>query len=143
MQQQLREVEIALDIRSFEFGTFFADVTHGAFQLYGLRWIGANEDPDIFEYAFHSAKFPPNGANRGHYSNPKVDALIDQARREVDQNTRKKLYDEVQEILARDVPYINLWYFDNVLVHTRRVRKATLNPSGNYDFLKTAEMSSE
>ena len=84
MQQQLREVGIALDIRSFEFATFFADVTHGAFQLYGLRWIGGNEDPDIFEYAFHSAKFPPNGANRGYYSNPKIDALIDQARREVD-----------------------------------------------------------
>ena len=40
-----------------------------------------------------------------------------------------------------DVPYINLWYFDNVLVHTRRVRNVTLNPSGNYDFLKTAEIS--
>jgi peptide/nickel transport system substrate-binding protein len=142
-QQQLREVGIALDIRTFEFATFFADVTSGAFQLYSLRWIGGNEDPDIFEYAFHSNRFPPKGANRGFYSNPRVDSLIDQARREIDQNTRKKLYDEVQEILARDVPYINLWYFDNVLVHTRRMHKATLNPSGNYDFLKTAEMGSE
>lgn len=142
-QQQLREVGIALDIRTFEFATFFADVTSGAFQLYSLRWIGGNEDPDIFEYAFHSNRFPPKGANRGFYSNPRVDSLIEQARREVDQNTRKKLYDEVQEILARDVPYINLWYFDNVLVHARRVHNATLNPSGNYDFLKTAEISSE
>ena len=140
-QQQLRDVGIALDIRTFEFATFFADVTSGAFQLYSLRWIGGNEDPDIFEYAFDSYRFPPKGANRGYYSNPRVDGLIDQARREIDQNTRKKLYDEVQEILARDVPYINLWYFDNVLVHTRRVHNATLNPSGNYDFLKTAEIS--
>jgi peptide/nickel transport system substrate-binding protein len=142
-QQQLREVGIALDIRTFEFATFFADVTSGAFQLYSLRWIGGNEDPDIFEYAFHSNRFPPKGANRGFYSNPRVDSLIDQARREIDQQSRKKLYDEVQEILARDVPYINLWYFDNVLVHTRRVHNATLNPSGNYDFLKTAEIDSE
>jgi peptide/nickel transport system substrate-binding protein len=49
----------------------------------------------------------------------------------------------VQEILAQDVPSINLWYFDNVLVHTRRIRNITLNPSGNYDFLKTAEISSQ
>src|SRR5262249_43160874 len=82
MQQQLREVGIALDIRSFEFATFFSDVQHGSFQMYGLRWIGGNEDPDIFEYAFHSSKFPPNGANRGFYSNPRVDSLIDRARRE-------------------------------------------------------------
>ncbi len=140
IQQQLREVGIALDIRTFEFATFFSDVTHGAFQLYGLRWIGANEDPDIFEYAFHSAKFPPNGANRSYYSNPHLDALIDQARRETDQNVRKRLYAEVQEILANDLPYINLWYLDNVLIHSKRVSGITLNPSGNYDFLKTAEL---
>jgi ABC-type transport system substrate-binding protein len=141
MQQQLREVGIALDIRSFEPATFFSDVTHGAFQLYSLRWIGGNEDPDIFEYVFHSAKFPPNGANRGYYSNLKVDALIDRARREVDPAVRKPLYAEVQRILAEDLPYIDLWYLDNVLVHTRRVRNIKMNPAGNYDFLRTAELA--
>jgi peptide/nickel transport system substrate-binding protein len=143
LQQQLRDVGIALDIRTFEFATFFADVTSGAFQFYSLRWIGGNEDPDIFEYAFHSNRFPPKGANRGFYSNPRVDSLIDQARRQTDQTARKRLYAEVQEVLAQDVPYIDLWYFDNVLVHTRRVRNVTLNPSGNYDFLKTAEISTQ
>ncbi len=141
MQQQLREVGIALDIRSFEFATFFSDVTHGAFQLYGLRWIGGNEDPDIFEHVFHSSQFPPNGANRGYYLNSEVDSLIDQARREVDPRLRKPLYDQVQRILARDLPYINLWYLDNVLVHTRRVRNIQLNPAGNYDFLRTADLA--
>jgi len=143
LQQQLRAVGIALDIRTFEFATFFADVTSGAFQVYSLRWIGGNEDPDIFEYSFHSNRFPPNGANRGFYSNPRIDSLIDEARRQTDQNIRKRLYAEVQEVLAQDVPYIDLWYFDNVLVHTRRVRNLTLNPSGNYGFLKTAEISSQ
>jgi peptide/nickel transport system substrate-binding protein len=140
MQQQLREVGIALDIRSFESATFFSDVVHGAFQMYGLRWIGGNEDPDIFEYAFHSSKFPPNGANRNFYSNPKLDALVDRARREVDPKMRKDLYAEVQRILANDVPYIDLWYLDNVMVHTRRVTNLRLNPAGNYDFLRTAEL---
>jgi len=140
LQQELRQVGIALDIRSFEFATFFSDVTHGAFQMYSLRWIGGNEDPDIFEYAFDSAKFPPNGANRGFYSNPSVDVLIDQARGSVDPAVRKPLYAEVQRVLAEDLPYINLWYFDNVMVHTRRVRNLKMNPAGNYDFLRTAEL---
>jgi len=139
-QQQLREVGIVLDIRTYEFATFFSDVTHGEFQLYSLRWIGGNEDPDIFEYVFHSEKFAPNGANRSYYSNPRVDALIDQARSELDQNTRKQLYAEIQRILAEELPYIDLWYQDNVLVHSKRVQGLTLNPSGNYDFLKTAEL---
>jgi peptide/nickel transport system substrate-binding protein len=140
LQQQLRQVGIALDIHTFEFATFFSDVTHGLFQLYSLRWIGGNEDPDIFEYVFHSAKFPPNGANRGHFADPRVDALIDQARQELDQNTRRQLYAEIQRTLADELPYINLWYFDNVLVHSRRVRNLALNSSGNYDFLRTAEL---
>lgn len=140
IQQQLREVGIVLDIRSFEFATFFNDVTHGAFQMYGLRWIGGNEDPDIFEYSCHSAKFPPNGANRVFYSNPRVDSLIDQARREVDPKVRKPLYAEVQRILADELPYIDLWYLDNVLVHNRRVTNLKLNPAGNFDFLRTAEL---
>ena len=141
LQQQLRAVGIALDIRTFEFATFFADVTSGAYQLYSLRWIGGNEDPDIFEYAFHSSKFAPHGANRSYYANPRLDALIDQARSELDQNTRKQMYFEVQHILAEDLPYVDLWYLDNVVVHSKRVRSLSLNFSGNYDFLKTAELA--
>jgi peptide/nickel transport system substrate-binding protein len=142
LQQQLRSVGIALDIRTFESATLMADVASGAYQMYSLRWIGGNEDPDIFEYCFHSAKFPPHGANRSFYVNPRMDLLIDRGRAETDQDVRKQVYAEVQVLLAADLPYINLWFLDNVLVHTRRVRNVTLNPSGNYDFLKTAEMSS-
>jgi peptide/nickel transport system substrate-binding protein len=109
--------------------------------LYSLRWIGGNEDPDIFEYAFDSAKFPPQGANRGYFSNARVDALIAQGRAELDPDTRKAAYAQIQRILAEQLPSINLWYLDNVLVHTRRVANLSLNPSGNYDFLKTAELS--
>ena len=140
LQQQLHEVGIALDIRTFEFATFFSDVTRGAYQLHSLRWVGGNEDPDIFEYVFHSAKFSPHGANRTYYANPRVDLLIEQARGELDQIARKEIYAEIQQILAEDLPYINLWYIENVMVYNKRVRNVTLNPPGNYDFLKTAEL---
>ena len=140
LQQQLRDVGIALDIRTFEFATFLSDVTRGAYQVHSLRWIGGNEDPDIFENVFHSSRLAPLGANRTFYRNPRIDALIDQARKDPDQNTRKQLYAEIQRILADDLPYVNLWYLDNVLVHSKRVRNLTLNPSGNYDFLKTADL---
>ncbi len=141
LQQQLREVGIALDIRSYEFATFYSDVVRGAFQLYSLRWIGGNEDPDIFEHVFHSTSFPPKRANRGHYRNPRVDELIDQGRREVDPEKRKAMYAELQRIIADDLPYIHLWYLDNVVVHTPRVRGVHVSPSGNYEFLRTAELA--
>jgi peptide/nickel transport system substrate-binding protein len=140
LQQQLREVGIALDIRSFEFATLYADINRGSFQLYPLRWIGGNEDPDIFYYAFHSSSFPPKHANRGHYVNSEVDRLIDAGRNTVDQEKRKQIYAQVQQILARDLPYINLWYLDNVVVHSRRVRNIRVSPPGNYDFVTRAEL---
>jgi len=141
LQQQLRAVGIALDIRTFEFATFFSDVTKGAFQIYSLRWIGGNEDPDIFEHVFYSENTPPRGANRSYYANPQVDQLIDRARRELDEGKRRRDYGEIQNLVAEDLPYINLWYLDNVLVHSRRLTNLELNPSGNYDFLRTAEVA--
>jgi len=141
LQQQLRQAGIALDIRSFEFATFYSDVLKGEFQLYSLRWVGySNQDPDIFEDAFHSASAPPKRANRGHYANPRVDELIDEGRRTADQQRRKQIYAEIQRILADELPYLNLWYFDTVVVHSTRVRNLRLGTAGNYDFLTAVEL---
>jgi len=140
LQQQLRDVGIVLDIRTYEFATFFSDVTRGAFQMYSLRWIGGNDDPDIFQYAFHSEFTPPKGANRSYYANPEVDRLIDNGRREIDQQKRREIYARVQQALARDLPYIDLWYLDNVVVHSRRTTNFQISPAGNYDFLNTVEL---
>jgi len=140
LQQQLRAVGIALDIRTYEFATFFSDITKGAFQMYSMRWIGGNQDPDIFEYVFDSNSFPPKRANRTFYVNPRVDELIREGRSTLDQPKRKAIYAEIQRIVAEELPYINLWYLDNVLVHTNRVRGIELNPAGNYEFLRNTEL---
>jgi len=135
LQEQWRRVGVELEVRPLELATLYADITRGNFQLYTLRWIGGNNDPDIFEYVFHSRKIPPDGANRGHYRNSRVDELLDRARVEFDREKRRELYAEVQHIVAIDQPYLNLWYFDNVCVHHRRVLHVELTPAGDYDFL--------
>jgi peptide/nickel transport system substrate-binding protein len=140
IQAELRDAGILLTIRSAEFGTFYSDITKGAFQMYLLRWIGSNEDPDIFHYAYASEMMPPKGANRGRYSNAKVDALLQAASAETDETARRKLYVQVQQILAQDLPGIPLWYPDNVVVHSSRLTGVTQNAGGNFDFLRTAEL---
>ncbi len=141
MQQQLREIGIALEVRSFEFATFYADITKGAFQMYTLRWIGGNEDPDIFRYAYDSRAFPPRGANRGHYVNATLDALIRDGARASDQGQRRLDYVKVQQILEQDLPSINLWYLDVVMVYRKRLGNVQLPSSGNFDFLRTATVA--
>ncbi|MGB7024473.1 MAG: ABC transporter substrate-binding protein [Candidatus Acidiferrales bacterium] len=138
LQDQWHLVGVQLDLRSLEFATFYSDITRGSFQLYTLRWLGANLDPDIFEYVFSSKKMPPAGANRGHYRNPQLDVLLDEARVTTDRAKRKEILSRVQQLIATDEPYINLWYYDNISVHSRRVTNIQLSPGGDFDFLQHA-----
>ena len=72
IQQDLQQVGIALDVRTYEFATLYADVLKGNFQLFTLQWTGgALADPDILRRVFHSTQVPPAGFNRGYYSNPR------------------------------------------------------------------------
>ena len=140
VQQQLADVGIALDVRSYEFATFYADISRGVFQMAPSRWIGGNEAPDIFRYSFAKASFPPHGANRGFYENPQIDQLLTDAASTSDRPRQQADYDNVQKTLAKDMPTINLWYMDTVLVHSRRLQNLHLSPSGNYDFLRDATL---
>jgi peptide/nickel transport system substrate-binding protein len=141
LQQQLRAAGIALNIRSAEFGTFYADVTRGAFQMYILKWVGSNEDPDIFRYMYSSQSFPPKGANRGHYVNPRVDTLLAKAASETGppqevQARRRAEYIEIQKIVADEVPSIPLWYPSNDVMHSKKLQGVVSQGDGNFDFLR-------
>ena len=145
LQQQMRDAGIAVNIRSAEFGTFYADITHGAFQMYVLKWVGSNEDPDIFRYMYSSASLPPKGANRGHYINARIDQLLAQAAAESGpaqevQARRREEYIGIQKILADDLPSLPLWYPENEVVHTTRVEGVKARGSGNFDYFEDASV---
>ena len=111
--------------------------------MYSLRWIGGNEQPDIFSYAFGTASFSPAGANRGHYSNARLDSLLEDAAANSETQKRRADYVEAQQILARDLPAINLWYRDTIVVHHWRLANVTPTASGSYTFLESATLSSD
>jgi len=52
-------------------------------------------------------------------------------------------YVEAQQILARDVPAVNLWYLNTIIVHNRRLTNVFPSPSGSYAFLETAQLSTD
>ena len=85
---------------------------------------------------FHSSQIPPAGFNRGHYSNPKVDALLDEASASTDNDRRRELFAEVQRIVAEEVPYISLWHIRNVIVAQRTLTGLRLSPIADFSFLR-------
>ena len=136
IQQNLREVGIDLDVRSYEFATLYADVAKGAFQLYTLQWVGVT-DPDMLRRVFHSSQVPPVGFNRGHYSNPTVDRLIDEATVSTNIEERRRRYAEVQRLIAEDAPYISLWYQTNAAVAQNDLVGLRLLPNADFGFLRS------
>lgn len=132
--QDLARIGVDVQIQSLEWGTFYGDVRRGDFDAFGLTWVGVT-DPDGFRLRFSSRAFPPEGLNRGRYSNPEVDRLLEEGARDADQERRKDVYAQVQRLLARDAPYISLWYPDAVCVTQKGVEGVELPPDGNFSFL--------
>ena len=138
IQQDLARVGIDLEVRTYEFATMYADVLKSNFQMFSLQWVGgAMVDPDILRRVFYSTQTPANGGfNRGYYSNPEVDRLLDLASAATVESDRKKYYGEVQKIVAEDAPYISLWNRTNVAVAQPSLHGLHLNAVGDFESLK-------
>lgn len=110
IESQLSEVGIAVEIRTLDFGTWLDEQGQGSYDMLMMGWLG-NLDPDDFYFAQHHSE----GANNFQgYSNPDVDALLEQGRVETDEDARKEIYDQVATQVADDASYIYLYNPDVV-----------------------------
>jgi peptide/nickel transport system substrate-binding protein len=138
---QLAAVGIEVEVRAFEFATFFADLKKGQFQLATLQTADIS-DPDYFFAYYNSSRIPdaanPDGLNRWFYRNADVDAWTLAARHELDPVKRKALYAKIQAQVAQDVPMVPLWHEDNVVLTGTDVAGYQLIPNARLAGLVTA-----
>ena len=85
-----------------------------------------NYDPDPFAF-WHSSQKKDPGLNLALYDNSKVDALLEEARKTIDQNVRAEKYQKFQELLIDDVPAIFLYSPHYLYVHNQSVKGAELD----------------
>ena len=138
IQAQLAAVGIALDVRTYEWGTLYAQIRAGNFELCSLAWVGI-ADPDLYFFAFHSTMRPPVGYNRGGYARPLMDRLTAEARLTADPTSRRALYRRIQRVAARELPVLPLWWEDRIVVHTRRLEG--FEPTADGSLLGLAQAS--
>ncbi len=134
----LAEVGIEVELRPYEWATFFADIKKGNFQMFSMQ-IPEISEPDLYTTFFASKRIPTRdnldaGNNRTRYRSPELDKLLDAGRLELDRGRRTTIYSAVQKILARDLPVISLWHEDNVAALRRVVH--------GFEILPTAELPS-
>jgi peptide/nickel transport system substrate-binding protein len=137
---QLGRIGIDVDVRSYEWGTFFSDIKSGNFEITTLQWPSVM-DPSLYTWIFHSKNIPSAenrsaGANRGAYRNPEIDRLLDAGERETDRQQRKAIYSEVQKILARELPYVSLWHEHNIAILREGVEDYYMTPNARFEALK-------
>lgn len=135
----LADVGIAVSIESWEWGTFFADIARGNYDLYSLAWIGIR-DPDLMRTVFHSAMTPPMGNNRGFFANARIDHLAERGREESDRARRAMIYARLQRAAARQIPYIPLWWPRNVVVLSTRLEGFEPRADGELSGLTEARL---
>jgi peptide/nickel transport system substrate-binding protein len=130
IESQLGQIGIEVQIRDEDFSTWLADQGEGDFDAFALGWLG-NIDPDDFYYAQHHSE----GAFNFHgFNDDEVDALLDEARTETDEDARKGLYDAAAERIVDLASYIYFYNPDIVTAWGPDVQGYEVAPHGQRRF---------
>lgn len=127
LQAQMQAAGIDLQIKSLDWGTFYADIQQGKFQLYGLTWVGI-KSPEIYAQVFGSSSRPPQGLNRGAYQDGFLDGLL-----------VREHWPAVTHRIHDQLPCIPLWYEGQFVAYRKSVRTFLTAADGNWDALSTIE----
>ncbi len=119
VQQYMKDVGIDMQIQEAPITQindgFLSDKTDAS--LYNWTYGGSGGDPDA-----SATLRSDGGSNWSRYSNPDVDKLLDQGLQETDTTKRKAIYDQIQKIVADDVPFIYMMYWQWFNHFTSRIK---------------------
>ncbi|MCE7026904.1 ABC transporter substrate-binding protein [Jiella avicenniae] len=132
IQADLKKVGLDARIQTYEWNTYLANVNpglQGKADMAEMAWM--TNDPDTLPFlALRTDAMPDEGGfNSGYYSNPEVDALLDEARKTTDQEKRGELYEKVQKIVHDDAPWAFVANWKQNAVSTAAVQGFELEPS--------------
>lgn len=139
IQNSLKEVGIPVEIETFELNTLIDQLRQGQFQMTAGRWVGGNQDPIFLKDLFTTgAPF-----NRGRYTNPELDRILQEAVSTADRTRARELYAQAQAIISREVPMFPLWYASQMVVARQRVSNIKIEPSGDWGFMRHLQVEAQ
>ena len=137
IQADLEAVGIRAKIETYEWNTFLGKIIPAMPADVGVAELSfMTQDPDM-----HPALALRTGAavNSGGYSNPKVDALIDQGRTETDRAKRAVVYKQLQDVVYDDAPWVFVANWKQNAVSSAHVKGFELHPSFTTRFYGTSK----
>ncbi len=112
IQQNLKAVGIQADLSSMEWNAYIQKVVVNRDYVATVNWWVYPADPDVFPY-FHSST-AGKGFNIPGYKDAKLDELLTRVQTEADQAKRKQAVTDLQAYMADNLPYIFLWYPEEI-----------------------------
>ncbi|MGK2965546.1 MAG: ABC transporter substrate-binding protein [Tepidiformaceae bacterium] len=105
---------VEVELQASDPAAFLRDLRRGTFQMFSTGWIADYPDPeDFIDKLFAS----DSEQNEFGYENPEVDALIQEARTEQDNDTRLQLYHEAEQMIIDDAAVVPIfWPVDHLLI---------------------------
>nr|WP_245577892.1 peptide-binding protein [Maridesulfovibrio bastinii] len=136
IQNRLKNIGIKVEIRTVEWASFVKEfLDKGNFDAIILGW-NILQDPDIFS-VWHSSNAVPGKLNLTCYKNSELDKLLEEGRQTFDQQKRKKIYDQAQEILYNEQPYCFLFVPMSLPIYNKKIHGVEVAPAGvGYNYTK-------
>jgi peptide/nickel transport system substrate-binding protein/oligopeptide transport system substrate-binding protein len=129
IQANLADIGIRLKLNFTDLSSHYEAIDNGRAPFFFLGWLADYPDSDnILYYNFHSHNIGTN--NSSFYNNPKVDKLLDMARFTENEEERKRLYQEAEQLIVNDAPWVFLYYPTTYVVVSPVVRGFQLSPFG-------------
>ena len=121
-----RTLGVDVEIQQVEWATFLQDLHRNRLQAFSLAWQADYPDPHTFvDVLFRTG----SSINNTNYSNPEVDALLEQANVEADPVRRIELYQEAEEMIVEDAAWLPLWWgVEGKVLVKQRVEGLTFPP---------------
>ena len=129
LKENLEQVGVRMNVRPLETTVLQQLTQEKKFQAFFGGW-GSGTDPDTSDNIWATGA----GRNFIKYSNPEIDRLYVEGRRELDRSKRAEIYGRIQEILYEDQPYTWLYWRNAFYGFSRRLRGYVFSPRGPYHY---------
>jgi peptide/nickel transport system substrate-binding protein len=133
-QQAVKAIGIEIEPEVIEWATLVNRVTVDRdFDAVGVPFCGVTAEPSELYDQLHT----DSAGNYQGYSNPDMDALLEQARQELDTDKAKGIYKQIQALYMDDVPMFSAWY--RPFLHVAKKSFAGYTDSAAYGLFHTLE----
>ncbi|ART75512.1 glutathione ABC transporter substrate-binding protein [Sutcliffiella horikoshii] len=128
VQSQLKKIGINAEVEVLEWGAYIEALNNGEHEMFVGGWGNATGDGDYNQFnVFHSSSHGGAG-NHTYYNNPEVDRIIEDARKEIDDESRKNLYEQAMKLEMEDAAMIPLRYYEHLAVYHKDVEGLVISP---------------